>query len=122
MLSELVNHFQDVLINDNASWLRLNFSRVYQISFLNENFKSLQKFCNDFLAKHPKMIFDSDDFTTLQENALIALLKNDDLQMEESEIWDKVILCGKPKLQIYHLILNEWTYENFVFENYSSTL
>ncbi|RIB01859.1 hypothetical protein C2G38_2293685 [Gigaspora rosea] len=113
MISELVNHFQDVLINDNASWLRLNFSRVYQISFLIENFKSLQKFCNDILVKHPRMIFDSDDFTILQENALIALLKNDDLQMEESEIWDKVILWGKTKTSNLPPNLKDWTNDNF---------
>ncbi|RIB12758.1 hypothetical protein C2G38_2100187, partial [Gigaspora rosea] len=41
------------------------------------------------------MIFNSDDFNTLQENALISLLKRDDLQMEKSKIWDKVILWGK---------------------------
>ncbi|RIB21095.1 hypothetical protein C2G38_2177582 [Gigaspora rosea] len=85
MLSELVNHFQD----------------------------SLQKFCNDILVKHPRIIFDSDDFTTLQENALIELLKNDDLQMEESEIWDKFILWGKTKTSNLPSNLNEWTNDNF---------
>ncbi|RIB27671.1 hypothetical protein C2G38_2159958 [Gigaspora rosea] len=93
--TELVKHLQSKLINDNASWLRLNFSRVYQISFLNKSFEPLQQFCNNIITKYPGIIFNSDDFTTLQENALISLLKIDDLQMEESEIWDKVILWGK---------------------------
>ncbi|RIB02137.1 hypothetical protein C2G38_2228663 [Gigaspora rosea] len=42
-------------------------------------------------------IFDSDEFTSIQENALITLLNRDDLQIEESEIWDKVIQWGKAK-------------------------
>src|SRR5260363_207719 len=95
-----------LLIEDNASWLRLNFSHIYQISFQNENFKALQQFCNDIIIKHPNLVFDSDDFTTLQENALISLLKHDELQLDESVIWDKVILWGKRKLQIYLLIMS----------------
>src|SRR5260364_418821 len=112
-LIELSESLQTHLINNNSSWLRLNFSRVYQISFQNENLIDLQKFCNDIIAKHPRMIFDSDDFNTLQENALIALLKNDDLQMEELEIWDNVILWGKAKTSNLPPNLKEWTNDNF---------
>ncbi|RIB27895.1 hypothetical protein C2G38_2159409 [Gigaspora rosea] len=102
-LIELSESLQTHLINNNSSWLRLNFSRVYQISFQNENFKDLKKFCNDIIAKHPSMVFDSDNFTTFQENALIALLKNDDLQMEESEA---NTLNLPPDIK-------DWTNENF---------
>ncbi|RIB28157.1 hypothetical protein C2G38_2239687 [Gigaspora rosea] len=111
--TELIDHIQSYLINNNASWLRLKFSRIYQISFENGNFTKLQQFCNDILVKHPNMIFDSEDFITLQENALIALLKRDDLQMEESEIWDKVILWGKARTPDLSYNIEEWTDENF---------
>ncbi|RIB00304.1 hypothetical protein C2G38_2060755 [Gigaspora rosea] len=113
MFPELVDHFQHILIDNSASWLRLNFSRVYQISFQNENFIGLQKFCNDIIAKHPRIIFDSNEFNNLQENALISLLKNDDLQMNESEIWDKVILWGKSKTPNLPPKFKEWTDDNF---------
>ncbi|RIB27889.1 hypothetical protein C2G38_2137597 [Gigaspora rosea] len=59
------------------------------------------------------MVFDSDNFTTFQENALIALLKNDDLQMEESEVWDKVILWGKANTPNLPPDIKDWTNENF---------
>ncbi|RIB04273.1 hypothetical protein C2G38_695502 [Gigaspora rosea] len=111
--TELVERIQPYLIDNNASWIRLNFSRVYQISFQNENLKALQQFCNDILVKHPSVIFNSDEFDTLQENALIALLKNNDLQMEESEIWDKVIQWGKARTPDLPSNLEELTHENF---------
>ncbi|RIB22557.1 hypothetical protein C2G38_2140165 [Gigaspora rosea] len=111
--TELVERIQFYLIDNYASWLRLKFSRIYQISFDNENFNALQQFCISILVKHPSMIFNSDDFKTLQENAFIALLKRDDLQMEESEIWDKVILWGKERTQDLPSNLEEWTDENF---------
>ncbi|RIB25925.1 hypothetical protein C2G38_2066261 [Gigaspora rosea] len=59
------------------------------------------------------MIFDSDDLITLQENALISLIKDDELQMEESEIWDKVILWGKAKTPNLPFELEQWTDKDF---------
>ncbi|RIB25722.1 hypothetical protein C2G38_2165242 [Gigaspora rosea] len=111
--TELVRHIQSHLIDNNASWLRLKFSRVYQISFLDESFGPLQQFCNNIITNHPSIIFNSDEFTSLHEDALIALLKNDDLQMDEPEIWGKVIQWGKAKTPNLPPNLDEWTDENF---------
>ncbi|CAG8735224.1 10052_t:CDS:2, partial [Gigaspora rosea] len=52
-VTELAGHLQSHLIDSNASWLRLNSSRFYQISFLDESFGSSQQFCNNIIAKHP---------------------------------------------------------------------
>ncbi|RIB25590.1 hypothetical protein C2G38_2165487 [Gigaspora rosea] len=41
--------------------------------------------------EYPNKIFDSEDFTSLQENALVSLIKRDDLQMEEIKIWNYII-------------------------------
>ncbi|RIB01978.1 hypothetical protein C2G38_929677 [Gigaspora rosea] len=112
-ISESVDCLQTLLIEDNASWLRLNFFRIYQISFQSENFKALQQFCNNIIIKHPNLIFDSDDFTTLKENALISLLKHDKLQLDESIIWDKVILWGKAQTPNLPSDYEEWNKENF---------
>ncbi|RIB27292.1 hypothetical protein C2G38_2029501 [Gigaspora rosea] len=111
--TELAEHIQSYLIDHNASWLRLNFSQIYQKSFDIENFKALQKFCNDILVKHPNMIFKSEDFDIIQENALITLLKREDLQMDESEIWDKVIQWGRARTPDLPYDLEEWTDINF---------
>ncbi|RIB22081.1 hypothetical protein C2G38_2243527 [Gigaspora rosea] len=113
-LAELVEYIQSYLIDNNASWLRLKFTQVYSTSFQETNFKGLQTFCTDILAKHPNLIFNSDDFTSIQEHALIALLKRDDLQMEESEIWDKIIQWGKEKTPNLPSDLEQWNDENFL--------
>ncbi|RIB07207.1 hypothetical protein C2G38_2252770 [Gigaspora rosea] len=111
--SEFTDRLQTLLIEDNASWLRLNFSHIYQISFQNENFKALQQFYNEIIIKHPNLVFDSDDFTSLQENALISLLKHDELQLDESVIWDKVILWGKAQTPNLPSDYEQWNKENF---------
>ncbi|RIB27498.1 hypothetical protein C2G38_2137786 [Gigaspora rosea] len=113
-LEELVKHIQSLLIENNASWLRLNFSRVYQASLKDNNFDALQHFCTNIIAKYPNIVFDSDEFNTLSENILVNILKlaifflkkqptetekkmeflDDNLQMDEGLIWDHVIRWG----------------------------
>ncbi|RIB06102.1 hypothetical protein C2G38_2047062 [Gigaspora rosea] len=110
----LVEYIQSYLIDNKASWLRLKFTQVYSTSFQENNFKPLQAFCTDILVKHPSLIFNSDDFTSIQENALLTLLNRDDLQMEESEIWDKVIQWGKAKTPDLPFDLKQWTEKNFL--------
>ncbi|RIB16443.1 hypothetical protein C2G38_2189900 [Gigaspora rosea] len=115
MLTELVDYIQNYLIENNAIWLQWNFFRVYQLNFLHDNsFSALQKYCSKTVVKCPNMIFDSDYFPTLQENALIALLKNDNLEMEESEIWEKVIQWGKAQTHDLPENLEEWTEDDFM--------
>ncbi|RHZ76978.1 hypothetical protein Glove_187g23 [Diversispora epigaea] len=87
-IDELIKYFQSYLIENNASWLRLNFSKIHQLSIQENHFKLLQEFCNDIFVKYPNTLFESQDFTTLPEKALISILERDDLQMKESEIWD----------------------------------
>ena len=53
------------------------------------------------MAEFPEKIFKLLDFTSLPEKSLVQLIKNDDLQMREVEIWDHVLKWGlaqKPAL------------------------
>ncbi|RIB24781.1 hypothetical protein C2G38_2069093 [Gigaspora rosea] len=94
LLEELVKYLETYLIENNAHWLRLNFARIYQTSFQNKQFQELQKWCNDIAAKYPSKVFESENFATLQENALVSLIGRDDLQMEEVIIWNYIIQWG----------------------------
>ncbi|RHZ61254.1 hypothetical protein Glove_349g101 [Diversispora epigaea] len=113
-LDELVEHIQTHLVNNNASWLRLNFTQVYQTSYQTKNFTIIQEFCNDIIAKYPNIIFESENFLSLPEYALITILKRDDLQLEEGKIWDYAIQWGKAQNQTLPTNLDEWINENFL--------
>ncbi|RHZ89535.1 hypothetical protein Glove_13g285 [Diversispora epigaea] len=93
-LEELMTRLQTFLIENQSSWLKLNFSKIYNSSFQTNNLKALQNYCNDIIAKHPNLIFESTDFNTLPEAALVSIIQRDDLQLEESKIWDYVIQWG----------------------------
>ncbi|RIB00283.1 hypothetical protein C2G38_2234860 [Gigaspora rosea] len=68
LLDELVKNIETYLIESQSSWLRLHFFHVYQKSFQNENFMNFKS-----------------------ENALVSIIKRDDLQMKEANIWKHVI-------------------------------
>ncbi|RHZ78469.1 hypothetical protein Glove_164g39 [Diversispora epigaea] len=93
-LNELSRKLESNLIESKASWLKTHFSLVYHSIFDSNEFKDLKKFYNDIIVKYPNLIFESDDFTSLQETALISILKRDDLKVEEIKIWDYVIKWG----------------------------
>ncbi|RHZ51194.1 hypothetical protein Glove_482g69 [Diversispora epigaea] len=113
-LKELSVKLESYLIEFKASWLRTYFSLVYRSVFNSNEFKDLKKFYNDIIVKYPNLIFDSEDFTSLQETALISILKRDDLNVEEIKIWDYVIKWGIAQNPTLPTNSEKWSNENFM--------
>ncbi|RIB18678.1 hypothetical protein C2G38_2245621 [Gigaspora rosea] len=90
LLKELAKYIEIHLIETKANWLRLHFT-----------------------LKYPNKIFESEDFTSIQENALVSLIKRDDLQMEEVKIWDYIIKWGIAQNPELSPDPKNWTNENF---------
>ncbi|RHZ48143.1 hypothetical protein Glove_557g53 [Diversispora epigaea] len=113
---ELSEKLENYLVESKAPWLRTHFSRIYHSIFdsikCNE-FKGLKQFYNDIIIKHPNVIFESEDFTSLQEAALISILEKDNLQLEEIKIWDYIIKWGIAQNPTLPRNLKEWSKENF---------
>ncbi|KAF0383121.1 serine-enriched protein [Gigaspora margarita] len=97
LLEELVKHLETHLIEVEAHWLHSHFTYVYKISFGNNQLQELQKWSNNIVVKYPNIIFESEEFTLLQENSLISLIKRDNLQLKEIEIWNYIIKWGIAK-------------------------
>ncbi|RHZ83795.1 hypothetical protein Glove_87g14 [Diversispora epigaea] len=112
-LKELSIKLEIYLIESKASWLRTHFSLVYRLIFDCNDFEDLKNFYNDIIVKYPNLIFESEDFTSLQETALISILKRDDLKVEEIKIWDYVIKWGIAQNHTLPTNLEKWANENF---------
>ncbi|RHZ60893.1 hypothetical protein Glove_350g34 [Diversispora epigaea] len=93
---------------------KLKFAQFYQTSYQVKNFNKIQDFCNDIITKHPNTIFESENFLTLPEDALISIIKRDDLQLEESKVWEYVIRWGKAKNTILPTNIEEWKSDDFI--------
>ncbi|RIB28875.1 hypothetical protein C2G38_2137128 [Gigaspora rosea] len=120
LFDELAKYLETHLIETKAHWLRLNFTRIYQNIFQNNELQKLQKWCNDIVAKYPDKIFESENFSSLQENVLVSLISRDDLQMEKIKIWNLVIKWGIA--QNPGLVSNPKNWSNETFLSLKTTL
>ncbi|GES83884.1 kinase-like domain-containing protein [Rhizophagus clarus] len=93
-LQELINHLQLFLIENKRNWMEQNFNLIYQTSFENDSFLKLQHFCSELMFKEPEKIFNSIDFTSLSEKCLISLIRHDNFQMKEIQVWEHVLKWG----------------------------
>jgi hypothetical protein len=96
-LQELNDYLQKYLIENKSEWMEKYFELIYRTSFQSNSLLELQNFCTNIMAKYPEKIFKSLDFTSLPEKSLVSLIKRDDLQMNEIEIWEHVLKWGLEK-------------------------
>ncbi|CAB4438880.1 unnamed protein product [Rhizophagus irregularis] len=119
-LQELTDYLQEYLIEDKFEWMEQHFKLTHRTSFKSNSLLRLQKFCTDLMAKSPKKVFKSFDFTSLPEKSLVLLISRDDLQMKEVEIWEYVIKWG---LEInYTLLPDPETWWDSDFQRMKNTL
>ncbi|KAG9292656.1 hypothetical protein G9A89_003407 [Geosiphon pyriformis] len=115
ILENMIDHLEDYLIEHRAKELEVNFATLQKTSFMYDSFKKLQKFCTEIAAENPAIVFNSQDFTSLSENALVSILTQDEINIKESEIWEKIVEWGVAKLDsdIQTKKVLYWTDENF---------
>ncbi|GES93499.1 hypothetical protein GLOIN_2v1782772 [Rhizophagus clarus] len=95
LLQEVVDYLQKYFIIENKTeWMEQHFELIHRTSFQSNSFLELQQFCTDFMANSPEKIFKSLDFTSLPEKSLVQLIKRDDLQMKEVDVWEHVLKWG----------------------------
>ncbi|RHZ81010.1 hypothetical protein Glove_130g21 [Diversispora epigaea] len=111
---ELSEKLENHLIQSKASWLRTHFTFIYHVIFKHNKFKNLKNFCNNIIVKQPRIIFESAEFSSLYESALVSILKCDDLQINEKEIWDYVIKWGTAQNPTLPEKMEEWSDENIM--------
>jgi hypothetical protein len=101
------------LTENKTEWLEQNFEFTHRTSFKSNNFSELQQYCTNLMAKSPEKIFKSLDFTSLPEKSLVSLIRRDDLQMKEIEVWEHVLKWGLAQNQTLIPDPGTWTDDNF---------
>ncbi|KAG9285138.1 hypothetical protein G9A89_008485 [Geosiphon pyriformis] len=107
----LSDDFGNILDSQNFSDVRIVIEEV-------PNIRTFYAHLPILAARSPyfcSIVFNSEDFTSLTENALSLILTRDDLNIEESEIWEKIVEWGVAKLDnnIQTKNVLYWTDENF---------
>ncbi|EXX73351.1 uncharacterized protein OCT59_021239 [Rhizophagus irregularis] len=93
-LQELIPYLESFLIKNNSNWMEENFDLIYQTCFKSDSFMELQKYCTDLISKEPNKIFNSLNFSLIPEKLLITIIQNENNQMSEIQVWERVIEWG----------------------------
>ncbi|CAG8493877.1 11014_t:CDS:2 [Diversispora eburnea] len=91
-LDQLLAHEQSFLITHRSEWIRQNFLTVYKLTITLPALESLKNFCMILLYQEPKLLMN--DIHYLDERTLLLMLKNENLQLDEIEIWENLIRWG----------------------------
>ena len=87
----LVSHIQEFLIEHQTEFLYQNPTGILETVYQHEAFTDLWNFCLEKICEEPKVLFNSDKFINLKASLLELLLKRDDLNMEEIEVWEGLL-------------------------------
>ena len=112
-LKELYDYIQDYLIEHHQAWLFQNFVLIQQVSFKYPEFTKLQNYWTTTVCEQPEILFNTDDFTSIDKETLLSIVKNEDLCMEENELWDCIIRWGKAQNSELPEEINNWTPNDF---------
>ncbi|EXX51623.1 hypothetical protein RirG_260230 [Rhizophagus irregularis DAOM 197198w] len=112
-LQELVDYLQKYLIENKSEWMEQHFEFIHRTSFQYNSLLEIQQFCTDLMAKSPEKVFKSLDFTSLPKKSLVQLIKRDDLQMKEIEVWEHVLKWGLAQNPTLLPDPNDWSDDDF---------
>ncbi len=113
LLQELIDYLQKYLIENESQWMEQQFDFIHRTSFQITSLTEIQQFCTNLMAKSPEKIFKSLDFTSIPEKSLVQLIKRDDLQMKEIEVWEHVLKWGLAQNSTLLADPNTWSDNDF---------
>ncbi|CAG8698463.1 16327_t:CDS:2, partial [Dentiscutata heterogama] len=118
MLDKLVDHVQKHLINQEASWLQKNFVYALHTVLKLQNCKEIQDYIMKIICKDPKPFFELKEFPTLDKDILLSLIKRDDMDIEEIDIWKYLVKWGTTqsatsKGKSYKMDVTKWRDNDF---------
>ncbi|EXX57431.1 hypothetical protein GLOIN_2v1778704 [Rhizophagus irregularis DAOM 181602=DAOM 197198] len=95
ILLELFTHVKEYFFEKHNKWIRQHPLQIlYHTIFRIENCLELQDLCLEIICENPELVFGTTAFTAIEESVLISILKRDDLQMDEIDLWDYLIQWG----------------------------
>ncbi|CAG8561738.1 12189_t:CDS:2 [Cetraspora pellucida] len=112
--NDLLSYIQNHLIHDKSKWLQNHFALVLHTVFEQDACKELRIYCMDKICWDPNVVFKSPEFLDFDSSILIHILKQDNLQIEETEIWDHLIRWGIAQSSPSDPDMSRWSKDDFL--------
>jgi hypothetical protein len=117
-LDKLIDYTQILLTDptDYTNFLLDNLLELCNITSLFPHFQILQRHTTVLVKNYSTQIFNSHYFLELPENIVVSCLENDNLNLYEIEIWNKVLDWGIKQIsrKLNKRKMNDWIMEDFM--------
>src|SRR6185312_1268961 len=90
-LSTFCTAIGDHLIEQHEEWIKQNILTVYNYALSTDLLQKLGDYCNQLMLSSPDVILKSSNMVDIPKATFISLLKNDELNMDEVDIWLSVV-------------------------------
>ncbi|CAG8641043.1 23212_t:CDS:2 [Gigaspora rosea] len=94
LIHQLTYFVQDFLIKNRYIFLKRCPVKILNFIAQHERFNELREVYLETICKYPLLLFDSEEFPLLEEDALKLILKCDNLDVKECIIWKKLVKWG----------------------------
>ena len=91
---ELIDDLQNFLIKEEKEWIQENLIHAHKFSSQYQSFNLLQDYCDGLIYDNPELILKSCDIAIIEKSMFMTILKKDDLELMEIDIWNCVIRWG----------------------------
>src|SRR6266511_6348316 len=88
---ELIDDLQNFLIKEEKEWIQENLIDIHKILSKYQPFNLLQDYCDGLIYDNAELILKSSDIAIIEKHVFMSILKKDDLELKEIDIWDCII-------------------------------
>ncbi|GES81001.1 BTB/POZ domain-containing protein [Rhizophagus clarus] len=113
MLRKLTKFTEHFIIENHHQFLRNDPVGIIQTLYYCKAFINLLEFFMDKICSEPEILFNSDKFIQLSAPLLENILLRDDLNLNEIEIWEKLIKWGLAQEQSLDQDVSKWNKDDF---------
>src|SRR5688572_4760337 len=93
-LNQLIKVAEDFSIKNQQQFLRNDPIGILQMVYCHEFLNEIQEFCLEIICFEPEILFNSTKLTNLPASLLEIILKRDDLNLVEIEVWKYLVKWG----------------------------
>ncbi|CAB4373468.1 unnamed protein product [Rhizophagus irregularis] len=111
-LKRLTKLTEEFIIEKHHQFLQNDPVGILQTVYYRKFLVKLQEFCLELICYKPKILFNSDKFINLPAPLLEIILKRDDLNLSEIEIWENLIKWGLSQEQEFNQEISQWNQDD----------
>ncbi|EXX71411.1 hypothetical protein GLOIN_2v1784502 [Rhizophagus irregularis DAOM 181602=DAOM 197198] len=113
-LNILSEYIQEFLIKNQKKFLQNDPIGILEVAFQHETFTMLRDYGLEAICEEPNILFGTDKILSLPAQILESLLKQDDLVLDEIEVWNNLIRWAHAQQPTVNKDPSEWTKDELI--------